>query len=333
MKFVVFFISFFFFLSLSHAQQIKVLTDSGKISLRGLSVVNDSIIWASGSSGKVVRSVNGGNVFEWITVEGYGQRDFRDVEAFDANTALIMAVDTPAIILKTIDGGKTWKEVFYDNRKGMFLDAMDFDDKGTGLVIGDPINGNLFKATSVDNGNTWLTLNIADSSYGLNEGEAFFAASGTNIKMTRNKNCPTIAVTGGTKSRLMYADKFYPLDIVQGKETTGANSIDVYDKNAVIVGGDFNKDTSAFKNCVLVELKKNPEFKLSQTPPHGYRSCVTYITKDKLITCGTSGVDISNDGGLNWQLISNESYHVCAKAKKGNAVFLAGKNGRIARLD
>jgi photosystem II stability/assembly factor-like uncharacterized protein len=48
------------------------------------------------------------------------------VEAFDANTALIMAVDSPAVILKTKDGGKSWKEVFRDNRKGMFLDAMDF---------------------------------------------------------------------------------------------------------------------------------------------------------------------------------------------------------------
>jgi hypothetical protein len=51
-----------------------------------------------------------------------------------------------------------------------------------------------------------------------------------------------------------------------------------------------------------------------------------------LVTCGTSGVDVSGDGGLNWKLISNESFHVCAKAKKGNAVFLAGKDGRIAKL-
>ncbi len=71
---------------------------------------------------------------------------------------------------------------------------------------------------------------------------------------------------------------------------------------------------------------------LVQTPPHGYRSCVTFLTPNVLITCGTSGVDISMDGGLNWKLISTESFHVCAKAKKGSAVFLAGKDGRIAKV-
>jgi len=51
-----------------------------------------------------------------------------------------------------------------------------------------------------------------------------------------------------------------------------------------------------------------------------------------LITCGTSGVDVSMDGGLNWKLISSEGFHACAKAKKGKAVFLAGKDGRIAKV-
>lgn len=130
------------------------------------------------------------------------------------------------------------------------------------------------------------------------------------------------------------------LPIVQGKESTGANSIDVYSrdelakvKNAVIVGGDFAHDKDTANNCVLVNLQDGVRFYKPETPPHGYRSCVEYITEKELITCGTSGVDISEDGGLNWRLISTESFHVCQKAKKGNAVYLAGKDGRIANLD
>jgi hypothetical protein len=60
---------------------------------------------------------------------------------------------------------------------------------------------------------------------------------------------------------------------------------------------------------------------------------VIYISRDTLLACGTSGVDLSVDGGMNWALISSESFHVCQSAKKGKAVFLAGSNGRIARLE
>src|SRR6266487_4953972 len=167
---------------------INILDSGRKTSLRGLNILDDNIVWASGSNGTVARSTDGGKIFEWLLVQGYEQRDFRDVEAFDANTALIMAVAEPAIILKTKDGGKTWKKVFEDTAKGMFLDAMDFDGTGTGAVIGDPINGNLFKALTVDYGDHWMTLQFVDSTYKLKDGEAFFASSGTNIKVTGNKD-------------------------------------------------------------------------------------------------------------------------------------------------
>ena len=73
-------------------------------------------------------------------MKGFEKNDFRDIEAFDSLTALIMSVDCPAYILKTKDGGKTWNKVFEDTTKGMFLDAMAFANDSTGIVIGDPIN-------------------------------------------------------------------------------------------------------------------------------------------------------------------------------------------------
>jgi hypothetical protein len=36
---------------------------------------------------------------------------------------------------------------------------------------------------------------------------------------------------------------------------------------------------------------------------------------------------------MNWEMISTQSFHVCQKAKKGNKVFLAGSNGKIAMLN
>src|SRR6478735_11591504 len=82
------------------AQQptIKILESGKRISIRGLSVVSDKVIWASGSGGNVARSTDGGNTFTWMKVPGYEKNDFRDIEAFDENTAIIMGITTPAVI-------------------------------------------------------------------------------------------------------------------------------------------------------------------------------------------------------------------------------------------
>ncbi len=314
---------------------ITIIDTSKKVSIRGLSVVNDNVVWCSGSNGSVARSINGGKTFIWQTVAGYEKRDFRDIEAFDTNTAIIMGIAEPAIILKTKDGGKTWKKVFEDSTNGMFLDAMDFDEKGNGIVIGDPIDKKPYILLSKNKGDDWLRDKRSDT---LIVGEAFFASSGTNIKIIKN-NIELLKsylfATGGTKSTL-YIDntnKCFKVPIIQGKASTGANSIDVYNNKAVIVGGDFANDTDTTGNCVLVDLqKKLPKFSHPQTSPHGYRSCVVYINKNTLVACGTSGVDISYDEGNNWQLISTQSFHVVQKAKKGNAIYLAGSRGKIARL-
>ena|ERR1035438_3276032 len=319
----------------SHAQKIEVLTSGTKTSIRGLSVVSDKIIWASGSNGTVGKSVDGGMTWQWIIVKNFEKNDFRDIEAFDAKTAIIMAIAEPAYILKTMDGGKTWKTVFTDSTKGMFLDAMDFWNINSGIVLGDPINGKFFIARTFNGGNDWQKIPF-DKLPSADPGEACFASSGTNVrKLDREEAC---FVSGGLRSRLFIRDKKIDMPVLQGKETTGANSVAVRDdkklkggQHIVVVGGDFSKDTSTEKNCALTENGGKKWFSPA-IPPHGYRSCIEFITKNELICCGTSGIDISYDGGWNWQLISTESFHVCRKPKRGKAVFLAGANGRIAKL-
>src|SRR4051812_4608101 len=80
---------------------VQVLTSGTKTSLRGLSVVNDEVVWVSGSNGTIGRTTNGGKDWKWRVVKGFEKTDFRDIEAFDATTAVIMGVGDPAFILKT----------------------------------------------------------------------------------------------------------------------------------------------------------------------------------------------------------------------------------------
>jgi photosystem II stability/assembly factor-like uncharacterized protein len=323
---------------------ISLLGSINKVSIRGLSVVNDNVFWASGSGGMVAKSTDGGKNIEWTQVPGFEKRDFRDIEAFDQNTAIIMAVDQPAIILKTTDGGKNWKKVFEDTTTGMFLDAMHFekvDGKLVGMVVGDPIKKKIFYAKTFDGGESWIKPSKKELKYvpTVPAGEAMFASSGTNIAITNfSSGSPWLVVTGGTKSRLKdFLNHSFndSLPLLQGFSSAGANSIAFNNKiqKGVIVGGDFAHDTISRFNCILVAFENgNRTYTTPIVNPHGYRSCVVYLDNETLITCGTSGIDISNDGGIHWEQVSKESFHVVQKAKDGRAVYLAGGRGRIAKL-
>ena len=319
--------------SLLFAQKVTNLTTGTKTHIRGLSVVNNKVVWVSGSNGMVGKSLNEGKDWTWMQVPGYEKREFRDIEAFDSSTAIIMAVAEPAIILRTADGGQNWQPVYDNDRKGMFLDAMDFYDSRFGLVLGDPVDGRFFMAETRDSGKTWQDLApgrlpIADS------GEACFAASGTNIRMIDTSRY--FFVSGGRRSRVYDGMKFFEMPMVQGRESTGANSIAIRKlgdrHNLVVVGGDFAADTVSTNNSAL-SGDGGKTWSSPATPPGGYRSSVEYIGKQMLLACGLSGVDISRNEGKNWINISKEGFHVCRKAKSGRSIFLAGSNGRVAKLE
>ncbi len=329
-KIIVFVVFNTLILSAAESQSVQLLSSGTQTSIRGLSVVSDRVVWVSGSNGTVGRSLDSGKTFNWITIKGFEKTDFRDIEAFDETVAVVMGISEPAYILRTGDGGKSWKVVFENKTKGMFLDAMEFWNDQSGIVIGDPVNSKFFIARTFDGGNEWTDIPpqnypVADS------GEACFASSGTNIRKLNKQEA--VFVTGGLQSNLFIRDNktTIPL-IVPGKQTTGANSVAVKnEKTLIVVGGDFNAKDDTAKNCFITQ-DGGASWKRPQIPPHGYRSCVEYLGKKKWISCGLNGVDYSLDEGKTWQLISEESYHVCRKAKAGKAVFFAGGGGRIGKL-
>jgi len=314
---------------------VEVLNTGAKTSLRGLSVVNNNVIWVSGSNGMVGKSLNAGKNWKWMVVKGFEKNDFRDIEAFDANTAIIMAIADPAYILKTTDGGETWKVVYENKTKGMFLDAIEFRDPLHGFVVGDPVDGRFFIAKTTDAGNTWKELKAEDR-FIADSGEAFFASSGTNLRYLYNGSL--ILASGGKNSRLFYNKTIIDLPMTKGKETAGANSVAVFDNykkskanKIIVVGGDFAADSLTINNC-FVSNNGGKSWEKPKSPPNGYRSCVEFLNKETIVTCGLNGVDYSFDGGKDFYPISKEGFHVCRRARIGNTVYLAGSNGKIGKL-
>src|SRR6185312_4161465 len=107
------------------AQHIEVLQQGKPTSIRGLSVVDDNVAWISGSKGNIAITTNGGKTWNWQQVKGFEKSDFRDIEAFSDKEAIIMSSGTPALILKTIDGGANWQEKYRNADTTYFFDAMD----------------------------------------------------------------------------------------------------------------------------------------------------------------------------------------------------------------
>lgn len=313
----------------ANAQTVELLTSGTKTSLRGLSVVDEKIVWASGSNGRVARSIDGGISWKWITVKGFEKTDFRDIEAFDSNSAIIMGIAAPAYLLKTTDAGETWRVVYENAAKEMFLDAMDFSDRRNGVVIGDPVKNTFFIARTNDGGNTWKEVSLKDRPL-ADSGEACFASSGTNIKLARAGKF--YFVSGGLRSRMFVENRNFTPPLLQGRESGGANSIALKNRRIMIIaGGDFNFPDSISGNCAIT-FNKGRSWALPDAAPHGYRSCVEYIDRTNWIACGLNGIDYSPDDGETWLWISREGFHVCRKAKKGNAVFFAGSGGKIGKL-
>ena len=79
------------FAATAAAQQWTRINVPSTASFRGLSVVSDKVVWASGTDGKVIRTIDGGNTWSVMTVAGTDKLDFRGIHAFDARTAVIIS--------------------------------------------------------------------------------------------------------------------------------------------------------------------------------------------------------------------------------------------------
>lgn len=317
-----------------YAQTLVPLHSGAKTSLRGLSVVNDSVAWVSGSNGMYAISTDAGRTWKWDQLKLYEKLDFRDIEAFSDQKAVMVNAGTPSVILLTNDGGKSWKEVYRNESSEIFLDGIDFWDEKNGIIYGDPINGQMVLLKTSDGGNSWKDISTNNPIL-LIKGEASFAASGTGIRC--GKNGKVWIATGGLQSRIFYSADYgksweaYACPIIQGKNSTGPFSIAFYRNKGVVVGGDYLQDTSRVNNTLL-SVDRGKTWTSPLIPTFGYRSAVEYISAKVLFATGPGGTDFSEDGGKSWQKLSDIGYHTVRKAKSGRLVLLSGSNGKIAQI-
>jgi photosystem II stability/assembly factor-like uncharacterized protein len=334
--------------SVAAAQSWRAQTSGTDANLRGISAVSPRIAWASGSGGTWLRTIDSGATWKRGVVPGAEALDFRDIEAFDENTAILMSAGPgdKSRIYKTTDGGAHWQMVFQNPDEQGFWDCMAFWDKQHGVMLGDPVNSRFQVFVTDDGADHWSGYSVEAL-----PGEAAFAASGTCIatqgqyKQVEHPGEWTVRatawfVTGGSASRVFRSTdagatwKPVALRFFAGSSSSGLFSLAFRDQNSgIAVGGDFQKPQLAEKNIAVTHDSGITWKVVKGPPPHGYRSAVAFVPdRDVVVAVGTSGSDFSTDGGRSWKPIDGRDYNAVSFTRDG-AGWAVGPKGAISRWE
>lgn len=307
-----------------------------KASLRGLSVAGKNVVWASGTGGTYLRTIDGGKTWTVGTVPGAEKLDFRDVEAFGAQTAYLLSIGEGenSRIYKTADGGATWQMQFKNANPKAFFDAIAFWDENNGIAMSDPVDGKYHLISTADGGRSWNVL-PNDKMPSAKQGEAAFAASGTCL--ITNGKTDVYLVSGGSDARVFRSTdrglswSVADTPIVKGTSGSGIFSIAMFDgKNGVIVGGNYEKPDAGNNNSAFT-LDGGKTWNLANGLS-GYFSGVAFINRKMLIAVGSTRFALSFDGGKNWKYFPHGNKNLNAVRAKGkNAVWAVGADGFVGK--
>ncbi len=318
------------------------MQDSGTtVGLRGIDSVDGTVAWASGTGGTVLKTVDGGVHWTRCAVPD-GEKDgatldFRGVQAWDADTAIVMASGPgdKSRLYKTADGCETWTLLYTNPDEDGFWDAVSVADKDNLMILGDPVGGEFVSTRSTDGGNTWYRTHHEGLTSKVKEGA--FAASNSSLLVEWEDGIAAFGTGGPLGARLFYEcdpclrEAMWttsPEPSFPKGATAGIFALRYRDwRRWAAVGGDYRKPNES-SGTAAWSSDGGKHWTASTKPPHGYRSTVQWSESLKIwITAGTNGSDISRDDGRTWQSLDDGNWNALSLP------FIVGPNGRIARLN
>lgn len=324
-------------------------------SLRGVDSLGDGIVWASGSGGTVLRTLDGGE--HWLPCaipQDAAKLDFRGVQGFDAKTAVIMSSGTGPLskVFRTTDGCATWKLVFENPDADGFFDALR---KVTGrqmYLLGDPVGGHFALFYSPDQGESWFLADdpgrdaakgvgafaASNSSFLAIGNQMFFGAGATATDVAKVYRTRPKCAPGAGDGACSIEWVAVPAPVAAGSTAAGVFSLagrttlNMAGKMTTIVvavGGDYQKTAEAAATAAW-SSDGGEHWTASAAGPAGFRSAVVYSSATgKWLAAGPSGVDISSDDGKHWKPVAGDT------ATGWNALslpFAVGSKGQIGKL-
>ncbi|MEU6086629.1 oxidoreductase [Streptomyces sp. NPDC047085] len=316
--------------------------DSGspQVRFRGLAAVDRDTAWLAGTAGTVLRTTDGGASWRNVSPPGAADLQFRDVEAFDARRAVVLAIGEgeASRVYRTDDGGATWTESFRNTDPKAFYDCLAFFDRRHGLAMSDPVDGRFRILSTSDGGRTWRVL-PADGMPAALDGEAGFAASGQCLVTSGPKDV-WLATGGGAHARVLHsADRGQTwtaadTPVPAGDPARGVFALAFRDRtHGLAVGGDYRPDQPS-PQAAAVTADGGRTWGPAATPPPAYRSGAAWLphSRTAALAVGPTGTDLTTDGGRTWRTIDTGSYDT-VDCTWDLSCWAAGEKGRVARLE
>lgn len=306
-------------------------------SLRGLMQARDGAVWASGSGGTVLRSVDQGQTFlpcgAW---EDSATLDFRGIFAWNAQHAMVMSAGPGQLsrVYETVDGCRSWKVRFRNPDADGFWDAIVFSetDPQAGVLLGDPVQGRFTIFRTSDGGENWRR--DTDAALASNPaGEGAFAASNSALAMVPGTHDLVFGTGGAAGARMFHFDgvrqawSSVAVPVAGRKESSGIFSVQFRDgRTGVTVGGDY-KQPQKRGGTAFFTLDGGLTWTASTATPGGYRSAVSWDTRGRRwVAAGPTGADVSVDNGRTWVPLNDGNWNALSLP------WAAGPDGRVGRI-
>lgn len=320
---------------LAHAQW-QIQDSHTKESLRGVSVVNANVVWASGTHGTYIVSTDGGGTWTPHQMPGAADLDFRGVKAFGAEAFLLAAgPGDKSRIYHTNDFGQHWEMQFTNPEPKGFFDCMAFANEQHGIAVGDPVNGK-FQILRTDDGGTNWRLNDPQNMPPAIDGEGAFAASNSCIAV-RGQNI--WFASGGTVARVFRsADGGRTWTVAETPVKHGASSQGIFsiafadNLRGVIAGGDYAQPEQGRANLAVTN-DGGKTWQSVSVQPQKFFSALAYLGNRSgrvpILAVGSSASAFSQDDLHSWKFFVPQGFS--ALDSSGSAVFAAGPNGSVAK--
>ena len=320
-----------FLLSLNALAQWQTQDSHTRESLRGLSVVDEKVVWASGTHGTYLITTDGGKNWTTHQVPGAESLDFRGVRAFGVEAFLLAAgPGSQSRVYHTANFGRNWDLQFTNPEPKGFLDCMAFSDQKHGTVVGDPVGGKFQILQTDDGGKNWRFTDAKNMPPAI-EGEGAFAASNSCIAV---RGRDIWFVTGGAAARVFHSTDrgaswtVTETPIVHGAASQGIFSLAFTDSShGVVAGGDYAHPDQGGNNLAVTE-DGGKTWKLAPVEPQKYFSSVVYASRTGTLIVVGAVAAVSEDNLHYWKFSQPLSFN--AVGTSHGVIFAVGANGSIA---